>query len=71
LVFANVQGIHVWNTGNGTLVFGGGSNPVFGTDQATVKAGRDWLNMSTFTITTNINLRVTGTSTYKILVYGA
>ncbi|AWM39782.1 hypothetical protein GobsT_18560 [Gemmata obscuriglobus] len=40
LTFATVNAVAIYNTGAASLTVGGGSNPLFGSDQYTVKAGQ-------------------------------
>lgn len=75
LVYTTVKGIWIKNThATATLVIGGGSNPLLGTDQYTLKAGNALAITSPFTVDgTHKVLKITqsATATYELVILGS
>lgn len=74
LVFTSLQGVVIQNTSaTATITVGGGTNPVFGTDQYTVKAGATLPITSTFPVdSTHKVIRITpsAAATFSVAFLG-
>jgi len=74
LSFGTVKQFVIQNTGAGNLVVGGGSNPLFGTDQYTVKSGATLPITSSFTESgsaKNILLTPSASLSYTLIICGS
>ena len=74
LAFGTVKQFVIQNTGAGNLVVGGGSNPLFGTDQFTVKSGATLPITSSFTEgagAKNILLTPSASLSYTLIICGS
>lgn len=74
LVFAAVKCVTIYNTSaTATITVGGGSNPVFGSDQYTIKAGACLPITSPFTVDGThkvITVTPSASATYQIIIAG-
>lgn len=74
LSYGTVKGVYIENSGAGNLVLGGGTNPLFGTDQYTVKTGAVLPIVSPFTVGGSnkvITLTPSASLTYSIIIVGS
>jgi hypothetical protein len=75
LVYATVNAVAVYNSGSANLTVGGGSDPLFGTDQYTVKAGQ-CLVVPCVPVTVsgsvkNIHIVPAASTTWQVILLGA
>lgn len=74
LSFSTLKACVVENTGAGSLVVGGGTNPVFGTDQYTVKSGAVLPVLSSFTVDgthKTLTLTPSASTTFNLVLVGS
>lgn len=73
--FATVKGCVIQNSGAGNLVVGGGTHPLFSTDQYTIASGATLPITSAFTVSSGthdtITLTPSASLTYSIIIVGS